>query len=127
MSPELRPTILISDDEPLLAKALARQATQHGLSYIVDTTSEHVQALARTHHPAVIILDLHQAQDGRDLLAQLKSDPETRGLKVVVLSGVEDQYVRRTCLELGADDYEVKPPGPVFMAKVARLAGLAAI
>jgi two-component system response regulator AdeR len=126
MSSDPRPTVLICDDEPLIVSALARQAKQHGLSFIVDTTSEHVQALARAHQPAVIILDVHQIKDGRDLLARLKDDPATRELKVVMLSGEEDQHVRRTCLELGAADYEVKPPGPIFMRKVARMAGLTA-
>jgi CheY-like chemotaxis protein len=119
-----RPTILISDDEPRLARALAREARHHGLSFIVDTTCEHVQELARAHQPAVILLDLHQQQDGRDVLAALKRDPRTTELKVVVLSGDDDQFTRRTCLELGAADFETKPPGPIFMRKVARLAGL---
>jgi CheY-like chemotaxis protein len=119
-----RPTVLISDDEPRLASALAREARAHGLSYIVDTTSEHVQMLAREHRPAVIILDIHQQRDGRDLLAALKKDPATKDLKVVILSGEEDQFTRQLCFELGADDYETKPMGPVFMRKVARLAGL---
>jgi DNA-binding response OmpR family regulator len=124
MTDHKRPTILISDDEPRLASALAREARHHGLSFIVDTTCEHVQALASAQQPAVIILDLHQQQDGRDVLAELKRDPRTAGIKVVVLSGDDDQFTRRTCLELGAADYETKPFGPVFMRKVARLAGI---
>lgn len=121
MSP---PTILISDDEPLVVSALAREARRAGLHFISDTTSEHVLEMARAHRPAVIILDIHQHTDGRDLLARLKKDPETRDCKVVILTGVEDQFTRHVCFELGAVDYEVKPFDPTFMAKIARLAGL---
>jgi CheY-like chemotaxis protein len=117
-----RPTILIADDEPLLVSALARQVRAAGLSFISDTTSEHVCELARLHQPSLIILDIHQHIDGRDLLARLKRDPATRDLRVIMLSAVEDQFTRHLCLELGAYDYEVKPFDPMFIARLARLA-----
>lgn len=120
------PTVLISDDEPLVVSALAREAKRSGLVCVSDTTSEHVLELARKHQPAVIILDINQHQDGRDLLAQLKKDPATRDCKVIMLSGVEDQFTRHVCFELGADDYEVKPCDPTFMTRIARLATAAA-
>jgi len=95
-----KPTILIADDEPVVLE------------------------LAAKHQPAVIILDLKQHVDGRDLLASLKRDPRTRNIKVLVLSAIEDQFTRHVCLELGADDYDVKPFDPSFMSKVARMAGV---
>ncbi|MBN9682571.1 MULTISPECIES: response regulator [Corallococcus] len=119
------PTVLISDDEPLVVSALAREAKRSGLVCVSDTTSEHVMELARKHRPAVIILDINQHQDGRDLLAQLKKDPVTRDSKVIMLSGVEDQFTRHVCFELGADDYEVKPCDPTFMTRIARMAAAA--
>jgi CheY-like chemotaxis protein len=118
------PVVLISDDEPLVVSAIVREAKRSGLTCIADTTSERVLELARQHRPAVIILDLNQHQDGRDLLASLKRDPETRDCKVIILSGVEDQYTRHVCFELGADDYEVKPFDSTFIHRVARLAGV---
>jgi CheY-like chemotaxis protein len=120
----LPPVVLISDDEPLVVSALTREARRSGLASVADTTSHLVLSLARRHRPAVIILDIHQHQDGRDLLAQLKQDPETRDCKVVILSGVEDQFTRHVCFELGAEAYEVKPFDPTFMTRVARMAGI---
>jgi two-component system response regulator AdeR len=118
------PVVLIADDEPLVVSALSREARRSGLASVADTTSQHVLELARKHRPAVIILDLHQNQDGRDLLALLKKDPDTRDCKVVILSGVEDQFTRHVCFELGADAYEVKPFDHTFMTRVARMAGV---
>ncbi|WP_309892258.1 response regulator [Archangium sp.] len=118
------PVVLIADDEPLMVSALVREARRSGLISVSDTTSEHVLELARKHRPAVIILDIHQNLDGRDLLAQLKKDPETRDCKVIMLSGVEDQYTRHVCFKLGADAYELKPFDQTFMTRVARLAGV---
>jgi two-component system response regulator AdeR len=118
------PVVLIADDEPLVVSALTRAARHSGLDSVTDTTSERVLELARKYRPAVIILDLHQQQDGRDLLAQLKQDPDTRQCKVIILSGVEDQFTRHVCFQLGADAYEVKPFDHTFMTRVARLAGV---
>src|SRR5215218_11166193 len=95
-----------------------------GLEVISDTTSQRVLEMAREHKPQVIVLDIHQHVDGRDLLAQLKKDPETRGCQVIVLTGVDDQFTRHVCFDLGAVDYEVKPFDSTFMVKVARLAGV---
>ncbi len=116
-----KPTVLISDDEPMLVSALSREARRVGLEPIADTTSD-VVAVAKRTRPDIILLDVHQRIDGRDLLARLKKDPETCHVKVVVLSAVEDQFMRHTCLQLGAEDYEVKPFDPTFLRKVARLA-----
>jgi DNA-binding response OmpR family regulator len=116
-----KPTVLISDDEPMLVAALTREAKRVGLVTIPDTTSE-VIALAKEVQPDLIILDIHQRVDGRDLLTRLKQDPETKHLPVIILSANEDQFMRDLCLELGADDYEVKPFDPTFIKKVAKLA-----
>jgi two-component system, OmpR family, response regulator AdeR len=120
-----QPTVLISDDEPLVVSALARSFRRAGLSFISDTTSEHVFELARAHQPDVIVLDVNQKIDGRDLLARLKADPETRDLKVLMLSAIDDQFTRVLCLQLGAEDYDIKPFDFGFVNKVARLAGVA--
>lgn len=118
------PTVLIADDEPLVVAALARQLRHAGLAYISDTSSEHVHELARIHQPELIILDINQHIDGRDLLARLKRDPATRHIKVLVLSAVEDQFTRHVCLELGAEDFAVKPADIGLMRKVLRLVGM---
>ena len=118
------PRVLICDDEPKVVSALIRQLGRLHIPCVSDTSSELVLELARKYRPQVIILDIHQAIDGRDLLQRLKKDPETAACKVIVLSGVEDQFTRQTCLGLGAEDYDVKPFDPCFINKIARLAGV---
>ncbi|MDX2014421.1 MAG: response regulator [Myxococcaceae bacterium] len=114
------PTILVSDDEPMLVNALKREARRFGIDVLIDTASN-VVALAIEHHPDLIVLDVHQGTDGRDLLADLKRHPDTKDVPVIMLSANEDQFLRHTCFELGAMDYEVKPFDPSFLRKVARL------
>jgi len=120
------PTVLIADDEPVFVSTLARQVRRAGLSFISDTTSEQVLELARTRQPDLIVLDVHQHIDGRDLLTRLKSDPATRHIKVVMLTALDDEYLRADCLELGADEFEIKPFDFATIQKIARMATTAA-
>jgi len=97
-----------------------REAKKLGMTVIADTTSTKVMQLARQHRPAVILLDIRQPVDGRDILSMLKRDPETRDIKVIMLSGIEDQHTRLTCFKLGAEDYVVKPFGPTLLMNILR-------
>lgn len=118
-----QPNVLLADDEPMIVAALTRSLRRYGVECIADTASVGVMELAIAYRPEVIILDVRQAIDGRDLLAKLKRDERTRDLRVLMLSAVDDPFTRQLCLELGADDYEVKPYDSLFVDKVARLAG----
>ena len=120
------PTVLIADDEPLFVSSLARQVQRAGLSFISDTTSERVLELARTRKPDLIVLDVHQHIDGRDLLSSLKKDPATKDIKVVMLTALDDDYLRTNCLELGADEFEIKPFDFSTLMRITRLAQVAA-
>lgn len=115
------PKVLISDDDALMVRSLERAARHEGLEPVGETDASHVLGLARELNPQVIVLDINQKNlDGRDVLAQLKQDPQTKDIRVVMLTGVEDQLTRHDCLILGADDYVVKPLDPLFFVRIAR-------
>ena len=114
------PHILISDDDPLLVAAVMREAKKLGMTVIADTTSTKVVQLAKQYRPAVILLDIRQPIDGRDILSMLKQEPETKDIKVIMLSGMEDQDTRLACFKLGAEDYVVKPFGPTLLVNISR-------
>ncbi len=118
----MKPKVLISEDEPKMLSALSREAKLYGLTPVGEAVADRVLVRAREEQPDVIILDLRQDLDGRDILAGLKKAPETSHVPVIVLTGVEDQFTRLVCLELGAHDYQVKPLDPTFMPRIARLA-----
>ncbi len=115
------PRVLISDDDVLMVRSLERAARSEGFEPVSETDASHVVHLAKQVQPQVIVLDINQVNlDGRDVLAQLKKDPATRNIKVVMLTGIEDQLTRHDCLILGADDYVVKPLDPLFFVRIAR-------
>ncbi len=117
-------SLLISDDDPAVLSSLARLARGAGFRPVLDSEGKALE-LARSHRPAVVVLDIHQRGiDGRDLLARLKSDPLTQHAEVVVISGVEEPYTANECLALGAVAFRGKPLPDDFMQELARLAGL---
>ncbi len=60
--------------------------------------------------PDLIFLDLRMPLfSGLNLLTIIKKDPQLSGIKVVVFTSSEQDSDRRSCLELGADEYLVKP------------------
>lgn len=66
--------------------------------------------MAEELEPQVIILDLMLARlDGFEVLRRLKEAPLTGNIPVVILTGKTDQASRLRALELGADDYIIKP------------------
>jgi CheY-like chemotaxis protein len=67
------------------------------------------QTLLDTVRPAAIILDIVlRTEDGWELLASLKSNPETRDIPVLVITNIDDS---QKALSLGADAFSRKPAG----------------
>jgi CheY-like chemotaxis protein len=118
------PTLLISDDDPAVLAALARSAHMFGMLVIRDDDSR-VRALAKLR-PDVILLDINQRVNGRELLVALKDDPDTKNIPVVVMTATSNDAMRGQCLKLGAIEFVLKPFDMSFMARISRLATLCA-
>lgn len=110
-------TVLIADDDPMMVNTLVRAARRAGITPVTDTTSENVVKLAKLHRPQLIVLDVYQTIDGRDLLVALKADPNTRHIRVVMVSGGGDDVTRDDCIQLGAEDVFLKPLDPYFFRR----------
>jgi CheY-like chemotaxis protein len=116
-------TILMADDDEddrlLTAGALKRSRLINDVRFVVDG-DDLMQYLRRTGaykpgglpapRPGLILLDLNMPKkDGREALAEIKGDPELRGIPVVVLttSKGEEDIVRT--YELGVNSFVSKP------------------
>lgn len=115
------PVVLVSDDEPHAVAAWARSGKQHGFSVLTDTTSD-VVTLAREHQPAVIVLDLNQTVNGLELLHMLKRDPTTESIPVIIVTSVDEGWVKEVSVEFGAVEFALKPVDERLTTRVARLA-----
>jgi two-component system phosphate regulon response regulator PhoB len=108
-----KPTILVVEDEEDILQLIVHNFK--AASFEVLTARDGYEALfqAKTHLPQVITLDLILPDlDGYEVCRELKRSPTTRAIPVVILSAKAQEIDRVTGLEVGADDYVVKPFSP---------------
>jgi two-component system, OmpR family, KDP operon response regulator KdpE len=99
--------ILVVDDEPQFARALATNL--RGAGYEVETaaTAEAALAAAGLNPPDAVILDLRLPDgSGREVAAELRRWSEA---PIIVVSAVGDEDEKIAALDAGADDYVTKP------------------
>jgi len=96
--------LLVIDDEPGLVRLVRRHAERHGIdTFHAETGLAGFQA-ALSHHPDLILLDLHLPDVyGLTLLRQLKADPRTAHIPVVAWSGADATNMSRQAI--GATAY----------------------
>jgi CheY-like chemotaxis protein len=100
------PWILVADDEADVAHLFQHQLRRAGYRVTVVTQGSQVVQIARQLKPEVITLDLLMDVDGLAVLQNLKSDPVTADIPVVVVSVIPEH---EDGLAMGAADYLVKP------------------
>ena len=106
-------TVLIVEDERDVAELVAYNLKKNG--YNAVTARDGITALqkARQLLPTLIILDLMLPQlEGTEVCKQLKADPKTAGIPIIMLTAKAEEVDRVLGLELGADDYVTKPFSP---------------
>ncbi len=108
--------ILVVDDEPDIAKLIQIYLEKEGYFVIKAFNGEEAIALARKEKPDLVTLDIMmEKMDGFEVLRQLKNDPSTLNIPVVILSIVSDE---RKGFRIGATDYLSKPINPRRLVKV---------
>jgi len=115
--------ILVADDNPVVHAVVKEAAEARGYQVISVTTGVGAIATAITARPDLVVLDIQFPDaDGRDVLAQLKADPRTAHIPVLVWSGRKGHDSdRRISLELGAEDYVEKNEADLLVSKVERV------
>jgi two-component system response regulator RegX3 len=102
-----RPRILIVEDETTIADPLAHTLSREGFDVSVHDTLSGARGELRERPPDLVLLDLMLPDgDGRDLCREIRRDSE---LPVIMLTARGEEIDRVIGLELGADDYVVKP------------------
>jgi two-component system phosphate regulon response regulator PhoB len=105
--------VLIVDDEPDIVALVSYHLAKAGYRVSTAVSGPDALATARRDHPALIVLDLMlPGFSGFDVLEQLRADPTTREVAVLMLTARKDEPDRIRGLSLGADDYLTKPFSP---------------
>ena len=99
--------VLVIDDDPAARDLMTRFLTREGFHPQVAASGEEGLRLARVLQPVAITLDvMMHGIDGWTVLQQLKADPETQHIPVIMLTMVNDKNIG---FALGAADYMTKP------------------
>ncbi len=103
----MSPKILVVDDEPPITKVLSYNLKRANYEVFVASDGEQALALARREQPDLIILDLMlPGLDGLEVCRILRRE---RDVPIIMLTARDEEVDRVVGLELGADDYVVKP------------------
>ena len=109
----MKPKILIVEDEAPLLEVLRYNLEKEG--YLVDVAEDGVAALDKVCRstPDLIILDWMLPElSGVEVCRQLRAEPDTKEVPVIMLTARGEEADRLKGLASGADDYVVKPFSP---------------
>ena len=108
--------VLLVEDDPtdvlLTKRAFKKAAIEVNLSIATDGIAalETLQAAERSRLPSLVIMDINMPRkDGKEVLAEIKSDPTIRHIPVVMLTTSDAEKDIRESYERMASGYFVKP------------------
>jgi DNA-binding response OmpR family regulator len=108
-----RKKILLVDDTQDLVLVVSRRLESWGYEVLAANTGEEGLRMAQEHRPDLVLLDIMMPKmKGREVCARLKADPKTKHIPVIFLTalGLADHI--KAGMEMGAEDYIVKPFEP---------------
>ena len=103
-------TILLADDEASIRRILETRLSMIGYQVVTACDGKEALDLFRRYEPDLVVLDIMMPKlDGYGVIQELRKESD---VPIVMLTAMADVADRITGLELGADDYVVKPFSP---------------
>jgi two-component system, OmpR family, response regulator RegX3 len=114
---ESRPRILFVEDERSISEPFSHALEREGFEAVVAATAAEALRLAESVDPDLVLLDLMLPDgDGRDVCREIRRRSD---IPIIMLTARGTETDRIVGLELGADDYVVKPfSGPEVIARI---------
>ncbi len=109
----MRTKILVVDDEPDILDVLRYNLEKADFEVLTAEDGERALEMARSERPSLVVLDLMlPGMEGEEVCRLLRQGEETRATPILMLTAKGQEVDRIVGLELGADDYVVKPFSP---------------
>ena len=104
------PCVLVVEDEGAQREVLHYNLEAEGFDVVMADNGEDALLLVAEEQPDLIVLDwMLPRVSGIEVCRQVKADPATRNIPIIMLSARSEEVDRVRGLETGADDYVVKP------------------
>lgn len=104
------PRILVVDDQPTIAGLMTQLLTMSGYDVVTAADAQQAEAEVRRQMPDLILSDVRMpGKSGYEFCRDLKSDPATRLIPFVLITGLADSSDKVRGIEAGADDFLNKP------------------
>ncbi len=118
----LKKHVLVVDDSPTDRQIVTTLLLKQGYEVTTAVDGEDALEKVAAERPPLIVLDIILPKmNGYQVLRQLKAAPETRDIKVILVSSKNQESDRFWGLKQGADDYIAKPyPDDALLNAVAR-------
>ena len=108
-----KPKILVIEDEPDILEVVQYNLEREGYKVVPCRNGEQGLSRIRTDNPDLVVLDLMlPGMDGVEVCRQVKSDPVTRAIPIVMVTAKGEESDIVLGLGIGADDYITKPFSP---------------
>ena len=105
-----RARILVVDDEPSIREYETSLLTELGHEVLTAADGAEALELARAKQPHLVLLDIMMPElSGIEVCRQLRADPRTRDIRVIVVSAVDAKRALEESIIAGADDFLAKP------------------
>jgi DNA-binding response OmpR family regulator len=103
-------TVLVIDDEKDLLELVRYNLAKEHIDVIVANDGASGLEIALAHIPDLVLLDLMMpGMSGLEVCRQLRADPRTRRIPIIMLTAKAEESDKVVGLEMGADDYVTKP------------------
>ncbi len=111
--------ILVVDDEPMIVRLMEFILSRQGHEMLIAVNGEEALQKIRAHKPDLVLLDIMMPRiDGYEVAQQLRADPETSRLPIIMLSAKAQEEDIRRGAEVGVDAYVTKPFSPEHLVQV---------
>jgi CheY-like chemotaxis protein len=114
-----KPKILIADDEPALRFLVHETLDSEKIEIIEAADGLEALEIVRRENPRLVLLDVAMpGMSGNEVCREIKADPATRAIMVVMLTAHSQTRDRELALASGADHFMTKPFSPVQLLKL---------
>lgn len=102
--------ILLVEDDEMNRDMLSRRLVKRGYEVVIAVDGEEGVAMARSGSPDLILMDMSlPGMDGWTATRELKADPATQAIPIIVLTAHAMAGDRERAFEAGCDDFDTKP------------------